>query len=75
MPPKKSSPEIVFPPDGQPAPWHPDPRDRPEQPLVVSGAPGYVPPSGQTPSAQTAAGYVPPAPPAQPPKQTYVPPY
>ena len=75
VPPKKSSSEIVFPPDGQPAPWHPDPRLRPEQPLVVSGGSAYVPPSRQAPSAQPAASYVPPAQPVQSPKQTYVPPY
>ncbi|XP_043207782.1 translation initiation factor IF-2-like [Amphibalanus amphitrite] len=78
VPPQPASPEVVFPPDGERAPWHPDPRQKPSQPLVVSGsAPqpgaGYVPPAPAAPSAPLET-YVPPTVPTQPPQQSYVPP-
>ena len=79
--PSQSSSKIEFPPDSQPAPWHPDPRPKPKEEFVVSGGAAqpqteYVPPAQETPSAQPPRQtYVPPTePPTKPPRQTYVPP-
>ncbi|KAF0312210.1 hypothetical protein FJT64_017016 [Amphibalanus amphitrite] len=55
VPPQPASPEVVFPPDGERAPWHPDPRQKPSQPLVVSGS-APQPGAGRSPHPYQTAG-------------------